>query len=749
MADIWDELEADYGASSSTPAPSVAASQPTLDVWDSLEADYGVAKEEPSLASTFWQGIKDSPSTLLNAAKSAPGAAWDLVRLPSELGSAANDAIKLGLNSVIGSNYFQPNGTDYAFIDKTLRGVGKTAAGIAGAGAGALVGGPAGAVIGGSAGMKGFDWLNQLTGSDAPTTPQEDARDLAYNAGQGVGAGALTKGAGLAFKGAGATAGKVTATLDEIKQSMREKAMGVQYGERKSSVGKNPVYLDDSGNVVPRSQAVDTSSSLQERFKTLEEDGFFERAPDDPGAAFAMLSAENAATQKAIGSLIKEADTALGDTTIAPKWERATKYVEGLRKSEQELLAPKLEKIIEDYEANPETGLQKIITLKNQLSRDAKFAAKSAPKEAELFQAAYHDLQFLGEQVFDTVLPTKKGQFRQTNQLAAAQATALETLPKAIAKGRPGILESIFTREGSGPYLGAAGVGSYFLTPQLALPAAGGVWLAKALKRGLTNTKPITMSNAAQTVVDKIRPATNLIEDVGQAVGQGFDRASAPSALGAQIYSEASSPKKETTNKTKDKIDPFPNKNSVVRSEMASSFPQDMFTPSATQAGGDSFFNGATNRNVFDVLPRESMADKSLLKSLAIQESATKGHPEGNPRAIGPETKYGRAKGKYQFLDSTGKEMMQRVGLNPDDYDPFNPDQQEVLANAYIDLLTEQFGSIPLALAAYNYGPGNVSRMLKKYGASSYQEIEKHLPQETRKYVPAILGRLNKDTIEV
>ena len=160
----------------------------------------------------------------------------------------------------------------------------------------------------------------------------------------------------------------------------------------------------------------------------------------------------------------------------------------------------------------------------------------------------------------------------------------------------------------------------------------------------------------------------------------------------------------------------------------------------------------ATNqeiRHILDVPEGESMADKPLLASLAIQESATKGHPTGNPNAIGPETKYGRAKGKYQFLDSTGKEMMQRVGLDPKDYNPFDADQQEVLANAYIDLLTKQFGSLPLALAAYNYGPGNVSRMLKKYGASSYQEIEKHLPQETRKYVPAILGRLNKDTIEV
>lgn len=183
-------------------------------------------------------------------------------------------------------------------------------------------------------------------------------------------------------------------------------------------------------------------------------------------------------------------------------------------------------------------------------------------------------------------------------------------------------------------------------------------------------------------------------------------------------------------------------------SKLQSSSKNNNLKPVSTQDGYEGYYPGL-NRNVFDVLPRESMADKSLLKSVAIQESATKGHPEGNPRAIGPETKYGRAKGKFQFLDATGKEMMQRVGLDPKDYDPFNPDQQEVLANAYIDLLTKQFGSLPLALAAYNYGPGNVSRMLKKYGASSYQEIEKHLPQETRKYVPAILGRLNKDTIEV
>lgn len=54
----------------------------------------------------------------------------------------------------------------------------------------------------------------------------------------------------------------------------------------------------------------------------------------------------------------------------------------------------------------------------------------------------------------------------------------------------------------------------------------------------------------------------------------------------------------------------------------------------------------------------------------------------------------------------------------------------------------KKYPDVRLALAAYNWGPGNVDKAIKKAGKKSYAAIEKYLPAETKKYVPKVLGYL-------
>jgi peptidoglycan DL-endopeptidase CwlO len=94
-----------------------------------------------------------------------------------------------------------------------------------------------------------------------------------------------------------------------------------------------------------------------------------------------------------------------------------------------------------------------------------------------------------------------------------------------------------------------------------------------------------------------------------------------------------------------------------------------------------------------------------------------------NPQAVGPETRFGRAKGMAQFIDDTWK----RYGRGASPFDP----TAAADANArYMRDLLGEFGRIDLALAAYNAGPGNV----RKFGG---------IPpfNETQNYVRAILSR--------
>jgi len=105
-----------------------------------------------------------------------------------------------------------------------------------------------------------------------------------------------------------------------------------------------------------------------------------------------------------------------------------------------------------------------------------------------------------------------------------------------------------------------------------------------------------------------------------------------------------------------------------------------------------------------------------------------------NPQAISAA----RASGMWQFMPATGKdfELTQNV---------FRDDRRDVLASTraaldYLELLYRQFGDWQLALAAYNWGQGNVQRgvdrALKAGVPVSY--VGMRMPDETRNYVPKL-----------
>jgi len=82
------------------------------------------------------------------------------------------------------------------------------------------------------------------------------------------------------------------------------------------------------------------------------------------------------------------------------------------------------------------------------------------------------------------------------------------------------------------------------------------------------------------------------------------------------------------------------------------------------------------------------------------------------------------AQGIAQFMPGTANER----GLA----DPFDPEAAIPASAAYLAALKAQFGNLGLAAAAYNAGPGRVSRWLGQGGG---------LPLETQGYVRFITGR--------
>ncbi len=109
-----------------------------------------------------------------------------------------------------------------------------------------------------------------------------------------------------------------------------------------------------------------------------------------------------------------------------------------------------------------------------------------------------------------------------------------------------------------------------------------------------------------------------------------------------------------------------------------------------------------------------------LLRSLAMTESS------GNQFALGPKTKYGQAKGLFQFMDPTAKDM----GLKGNDV--FDPEKSAAAAAKYLSMLLKMNGGdLDKALASYNWGIGNV----QKHGLDL-------MPQETRNYIPKVRSNM-------
>ncbi|WP_342419253.1 lytic transglycosylase domain-containing protein [Paenibacillus sp. FSL H8-0168] len=69
---------------------------------------------------------------------------------------------------------------------------------------------------------------------------------------------------------------------------------------------------------------------------------------------------------------------------------------------------------------------------------------------------------------------------------------------------------------------------------------------------------------------------------------------------------------------------------------------------------------------------------------------------------------------------------------------PYDPAQNIDGGTRYLKGQIERYGGdYQLALAAYNWGPGNVNKAIKKYG-KSWTAIQAHAPKETQKYVAKI-----------
>jgi len=118
------------------------------------------------------------------------------------------------------------------------------------------------------------------------------------------------------------------------------------------------------------------------------------------------------------------------------------------------------------------------------------------------------------------------------------------------------------------------------------------------------------------------------------------------------------------------------------------------------------------------------------LKYIAVVESNL------NPTAI---SNLG-ATGLWQFMSATGR--MKGLTINSVIDERRDPVRSTQAALEYLNDLYCEFDDWTLAIAAYNCGPGNVRKAIRRGGSYNYWDVRRYLPRETQNYVPRIIAAM-------
>lgn len=115
-----------------------------------------------------------------------------------------------------------------------------------------------------------------------------------------------------------------------------------------------------------------------------------------------------------------------------------------------------------------------------------------------------------------------------------------------------------------------------------------------------------------------------------------------------------------------------------------------------------------------------------------LEQSVMQVESGGNPAAVSPKGAMGTMQTMPGTLTDPG------YGVTP--ARDRSPAEMERVGKDYLQAMLTQYGDPRLALAAYNWGPGNVDRAMEAHGGN-VDAVLASAPAETRAYVPKVLQR--------
>ncbi len=153
-----------------------------------------------------------------------------------------------------------------------------------------------------------------------------------------------------------------------------------------------------------------------------------------------------------------------------------------------------------------------------------------------------------------------------------------------------------------------------------------------------------------------------------------------------------------------------------------------------TQKGHNTLLHSFERSGHYRAMIQRVLAEEGVPQDLIYLAVAESGF---QPRAIDRRSDAG---GMWQFMPHGN------YGLERNAYvdERFDPEKSTRAYARYMKFLYDQLGDWYLAMAAYDWGAGNVQRAVEKTGYADFWELYKrhNLPGETQNYVPEILAAI-------
>lgn len=133
----------------------------------------------------------------------------------------------------------------------------------------------------------------------------------------------------------------------------------------------------------------------------------------------------------------------------------------------------------------------------------------------------------------------------------------------------------------------------------------------------------------------------------------------------------------------------------------------------------------------------------AILRSQAIQESGGRQFDSKGRTIMGPQTRYGKAVGIAQVIPQFGPDYARMAGVDWNEQKLYSSAEygMTLMRGGMQNYLKRYDNDIRKALAAYNWGPGNLNSAIRRHG----DNWEASAPAETRNYISKILGRIGID----